>query len=100
MPEERSLAAIESIRARARQNQFRLSKHATKMKCVFCKEGETRPQQVTMERHNEAGEPIAVIHNFPAEVCEVCGEEYYAAEDWQRAERLLSQPPARVAQIP
>ncbi len=69
------------------------------MKCVFCKEGETRPQRVTVERHNQAGEPIAVIHNFPAEVCEVCGEEYYAAADWQRTEELLTQAPARIAQV-
>ncbi len=55
---------------------------------------------VHSKRHNQAGEPIAVIHNFPAEVCEVCGEEYYAAEDWQRAERLFTQPPLRVAQVP
>jgi hypothetical protein len=41
-----------------------------------------------------------VIHNFPAEVCGICGEEYYAAEDWQRAERLLTQSPLRVAQVP
>ena len=70
------------------------------MKCVFCKEGETRPQPVTVERHNQTREPIAVIHHFPAEVCAVCGEEYYAAEDWQRAERLLTQSPLRVAQVP
>lgn len=70
------------------------------MRCVFCKEGETHPQHVTVERHNPAGEPIAIIHNFPAEVCEVCGEEYYTAEDWQQAERLLSQVPVRVTQVP
>lgn len=45
------------------------------MTCVFCKEGETHLRRVTIERHNQQGEPIAVIHNFPAEVCEVCGEE-------------------------
>ena len=70
------------------------------MKCVFCKHGETRLRRVTVERHNEAGEPIAVVHNFPAEVCEGCGEEYYAAEDWQRAERLLTKSPVRVARVP
>jgi YgiT-type zinc finger domain-containing protein len=69
------------------------------MKCVFCKAGETRPQWVTVERHNQAGEPIAVIHNFPAEVCEVCGEEYYTAEDWQKADRLLTQAPVRMTQV-
>ena len=70
------------------------------MKCVFCKEGRTRFQRVTVERHNQTGEPVAVILNFPAEVCEVCGEEYYAAEDWQRAEALLTGPPTRVTSVP
>lgn len=70
------------------------------MKCVFCKEGETCPKRVTVERHNQAGEPIAIIHNFPAEVCEVCGEEYYAAEQLKRVERLLTKSPVRVATVP
>ena len=70
------------------------------MKCVFCKEGDTRLQRVTVERHNQAGEPVAVIHNFPAEVCRVCGEEYYAAEDWDRADALLAETPAKVAAVP
>jgi len=70
------------------------------MKCVFCKQGRTRPQKVTVERHNQAGEPIVVIHNFPAEVCEVCGEEYYSAKDWRKAERLLAKSPIKVARVP
>ena len=70
------------------------------MKCVFCRDRETRPQRVTVERHNQVGEPIAVIHNFPAEVCGDCGEEYYAAKDWQEAERVLGQSPHRVAEVP
>jgi YgiT-type zinc finger domain-containing protein len=69
------------------------------MKCVFCKEGQTRSRRVTVERHNQAGEPIAVIHNFPADVCENCGEEYYAAEDWTRVDQLQAQAPARVAEV-
>ena len=44
------------------------------MKCVFCKQGETAPKHVTLERYNEDGEPTVIIHNFPAEVCLVCGE--------------------------
>lgn len=70
------------------------------MKCVFCKEGKTHPQRVTVERHNQAGEPIAVIHNFPAEVCENCGEEYYTAADWQKTDELLTRSPVRIAQVP
>jgi hypothetical protein len=43
---------------------------------------------------------VAVIHNFPAEVCENCGEEYYAAADWEKAEKLLAEPPIKVASVP
>jgi len=70
------------------------------MKCVFCRDGDTRSQRVTVERHNPAGEPVVVIHNFPAEVCANCGEEYYAAEDWEKAESLLAGPPEKVASVP
>jgi len=72
------------------------------MKCVFCKVGETHPQRVTVEKYNEAGELVALIQSFPAEVCEYCGEEYYHAEDWRKVERLLAEgePPAKVTQIP
>lgn len=70
------------------------------MKCVFCREGETRPQLVTLERHDQRGEPTAVVHSFPAEVCQICGEEYYAADDLEKAEQLLGESPVRVAQVP
>ncbi len=70
------------------------------MKCVFCKEGNPRPQRVTVQRHNSAGEPVAVIRNFPTEVCQVCGEESYLAEDWEKAERVLERSPLRVAEVP
>jgi len=70
------------------------------MKCVFCKEGKTYPRRVTVERHNRAGEPIVVIRNFPAEVCELCGEEYYSAKDLEKAERLLAKSPVKVARVP
>ncbi len=70
------------------------------MKCVFCKEGMTRSKRVTVERHNQAGEPVAVIHNFPAQVCKVCGEEYYRADDWERADQLLKKSPVKIARVP
>jgi hypothetical protein len=43
-----------------------------------------------------------LVQNFPAEVCNYCGEEYYAAADWAVVERLMVEgaPPARVTQIP
>lgn len=72
------------------------------MKCVFCKIGETHPQRVTVEKYDEAGEVVALIRNFPAEVCAYCGEEYYQAADWAKLEHLLAEgePPARTTRIP
>jgi YgiT-type zinc finger domain-containing protein len=44
------------------------------MKCVICKQGETRlgKATVTMERKNLT----LIIKNVPAQVCANCGEEY------------------------
>ena len=70
------------------------------MKCVFCKQGEIAPKHETLERHSENGEPTVIIHNFPAEVCLVCGEEYYASSDLERAEQLMGQSPHRTAEVP
>ena len=44
------------------------------MKCVVCKQGETRPgtATVTLDRDNLT----LVIKGVPARVCENCGEEY------------------------
>jgi YgiT-type zinc finger domain-containing protein len=39
------------------------------MKCVICKQGETRP-----------GTTMVVFKNVPAEVCENCGEAYLDAD--------------------
>ncbi|CUS33225.1 type II toxin-antitoxin system MqsA family antitoxin [Candidatus Nitrospira nitrificans] len=54
------------------------------MKCVICKNGETKPGRatVTLERQ----ETTLVIKNVPAEVCANCGEEYV---DEKAASRLL-----------
>jgi len=48
------------------------------MKCVICKQGETRPGKatVTLERDGT----ILVIKGVPASVCENCGEEYVEGE--------------------
>ena len=55
------------------------------MKCVICKQGETREgtATVTLERNGM----ILVFKKVPAEVCEVCGEEYV---DEETAARLLA----------
>ncbi len=44
------------------------------MKCVICKQGETRPGQVyvTLQR----GHSVVVLKAVPAHVCENC-QEYY-----------------------
>jgi YgiT-type zinc finger domain-containing protein len=47
------------------------------MKCVLCKQGETRPGQTTVTL--QRGETTIIIKGVPAEVCENCGE-YYLSE--------------------
>lgn len=47
------------------------------MKCMFCKQGSTRPGNVAVTLSRE--DTIVVIKNVPAEVCENCGE-YFLSE--------------------
>ena len=44
------------------------------MKCVVCKQAETRPglTTVTLER----GDAMFVVREVPAQVCPNCGEDY------------------------
>jgi len=48
------------------------------MKCVICKQGETKFGTVTVTLTR--GETTVIIKNVPAEVCENCGE-YYLSEE-------------------
>ena len=52
------------------------------MKCVICKQGETRPGRatVTLERDGMT----LVVKNVPARVCANCGEEYVDEETTTR----------------
>ncbi len=56
------------------------------MKCVICKQGETRPGKatVTLERNGMT----LVVKNVPARVCANCGEEYV---DEKTTSRLLKE---------
>lgn len=59
------------------------------MRCLFCKQGETRPghETVVLQR----GETVVIFKGVPAEVCENCGEYYLAdsitGEVLERAEK-------------
>ncbi|MAS37384.1 MAG: hypothetical protein CL610_25510 [Anaerolineaceae bacterium] len=44
------------------------------MKCVICKQGDTRPGVVTITL--ERGATTLVFKNVPAQVCANCGEAY------------------------
>ena len=44
------------------------------MKCVICKEGETRPGKTTLTLEREG--TTLVFKNVPAQVCANCGEAY------------------------
>ena len=44
------------------------------MKCIICKNGETRPGNATVTLEREG--TTLVIKGVPADVCANCGEEY------------------------
>jgi len=48
------------------------------MKCIICKQTETRPGKVTVTL--ERNGVTLVIKSVPAEVCPNCGEEYVAEQ--------------------
>lgn len=48
------------------------------MKCVICKNGETKNGLVTVTLNR--GTTVIIIKDVPAEVCENCGE-YYLSEE-------------------
>ena len=54
------------------------------MKCVICKEGETRPGKASVLFDRDGS--TFVVRSVPAEVCQNCGEEYV---DDATAARLL-----------
>lgn len=61
------------------------------MKCVICKQAETRPglTTVTLER----GDSVFVIKDVPAEICPNCGEAYVddgVAQEVMRSGEALS----------
>jgi YgiT-type zinc finger domain-containing protein len=48
------------------------------MKCVICKQGETKPGRVTVTLTR--GDATVIFKGVPAEVCENCGEYYLSDE--------------------
>lgn len=61
------------------------------MKCVICKQGETRPGTVTVTL--ERSETTLVFKHVPAQVCENCGDAYV---DEATTEQLLTAVEAAV----
>lgn len=61
------------------------------MKCTICKQGETKPDQVTVTL--QRGETTIIFKGVPADVCENCGEYYLsgkvAKQVMQRAEESV-----------
>jgi YgiT-type zinc finger domain-containing protein len=48
--------------------------NAAAMKCVVCRQGQTRPGKITAVL--QRGGATVVINDVPARVCKNCGEEY------------------------
>ena len=62
-----------------------LPAQATAMKCVVCRQGETRPGKTTVVLQRDGA--TVVISDVPAQVCENCGEDYL---DEKVAESVLA----------
>ncbi len=62
------------------------------MKCMLCKNGETKPGNVTVSLNKD--ETVVVIKDVPADVCVNCGEYYLssavASDILQKAEIAAS----------
>jgi YgiT-type zinc finger domain-containing protein len=56
------------------------------MKCLICRNGETRPGHVTVTL--ERAGAMLVFRSVPSAVCENCGEQYF---DAQTTRALLDQ---------
>jgi YgiT-type zinc finger domain-containing protein len=61
------------------------------MKCVICKEGDTKPGKVSVTLQREGS--TIIFREVPASVCDNCGE-YYLTEDL--TEELLVKADAAV----
>ena len=57
------------------------------MKCIVCKNGETRPGRTT--ETYELGTAVVVVRGIPAEVCDQCGEAYTDAETTRQLEAIV-----------
>jgi len=67
------------------------------MKCLICKNGETRPGSATVTL--ERGETTLVIKGVPAEVCANCGEEYIGEDVTERLLRAAEEAANKGVQV-
>ena len=57
------------------------------MKCIVCRNGETRPGSTT--ETYELGTVVVVVRGIPAEVCDQCGEAYTDAQATRQLEVIV-----------
>ena len=62
---------------------------ATDMKCVICRQGETKPDTSTAVLDREG--VTLVLRNVPAEVCQTCGEAFFSEEVTRRMLEVAEQ---------
>lgn len=67
------------------------------MKCVICKNGETKPGKatVTLERNGTT----LVVKGVPANVCANCGEEYVDEETTARLLKTAEEAASSAVQV-
>ena len=59
------------------------------MKCVICKQGETKDGMTTVTL--ERGQTTIIVKNVPAEICNNCGEYYLCEEVTEKVQKLAEQ---------
>jgi YgiT-type zinc finger domain-containing protein len=67
------------------------------MKCLICKNGETRPGKVTITLERNGA--TIIVKEVPAQICGNCGEEYVDDGTTDRVMRLAQQSSAPGVQV-
>lgn len=67
------------------------------MKCVICKNGETRPGKATITLNR--GDTSLVFKGVPAEICDNCGEPYTDQEVTEKLQESARQAAADGAEV-
>jgi YgiT-type zinc finger domain-containing protein len=75
----------------------RLPDKETTMRCVICKQGETRPGLATVTLQREAS--TIIMKDVPADICENCGEYYLCESTTEKVMRRAEESIRKGAEV-